>query len=349
VQTFHTPTLSDERARALWHSMQAQLAAEGRTAIHPAWTWLRLLALSAALALCLGFAWRTPSTAYALLTSLPIALVLAQFAFLGHDAGHRALHRSGLWRGVLGQLCMTVATGMAFEEWFERHSAHHRHCQDEQHDPDMDVSVVVSLTQSALQGRHGLARLCARFQHWHVWLLSLLFAHSQRHLSQWGVLLHPLRFQRDLAVLVLHALLWFGVPCWLLGVEASRAALIYAAPLFLLGPYLATIFWLNHIGMPLLRPGVPISFLEHQAATSRTVLSPRAFDWFFGGLNYQIEHHLFPQVPSIRLSRVQPVVQSTLMQAGVPYNGLGFGASVRAVAAHFRQIARAARTGRMPA
>jgi fatty acid desaturase len=322
--------------------MQAQLAASGCTTLHPAWTWLRLLALSAALALCLAFAWRTPSTAYAMLACLPIALVLAQFAFLGHDAGHRALHRSGFWRGVLGQLCMTVVTGMAFEEWFERHSAHHRHCQDEQQDPDMDVSVVVSLTQGALQGRRGIARLCARLQHWHVWLLSLLFAHSQRHTSQWGVLLRPLRFHRDMAVLMLHALLWFGLPCWLLQVEVSRAVLVYGVPLFVLGPYLATIFWLNHIGMPLLRPGAPISFLEHQAATSRTVLSPRTMDWFFGGLNYQIEHHLFPQVPSIRLAQVQPVVQATLKAADVPYNGLGFRESVHAVAAHFRQIARAA-------
>lgn len=342
MQTFHTPTLNDERARALWQSMQAQLTLMGVTTLHPVWAWLRLLALSAALALCLHLAWRTPSTLHAVLTCVPIALVLAQFAFLGHDAGHRALHRSGFWRGVLGQLCMTVATGMAFEEWFERHSAHHRHCQDEQQDPDMDVSVVVSLTHNALQHRHGLARLFTRLQHWHVWFLSLLFAHSQRHLSQWGVLMRPHRFHRDLAGLLLHALLWFGLPCWLLQVEASRAVLVYAAPLLVLGPYLATIFWLNHIGMPLVRSGQPISFLEHQAATSRTVLSPPVMDWFFGGLNYQIEHHLFPQVPSIRLAHVQPVVQTALLDAGVPYNGLGFRASVRAVAVHFHQIARSA-------
>ena len=342
MQTFHTPALSDDLARALWQSMQAELAQKGIATLHPAWAWLRLAGLSAALLACLLFAWQTPSTAHAVLACLPIALMLAQFAFLGHDAGHRALHRNGFWRGVLGQLCMTVATGMAFEEWFERHSAHHRHCQDETRDPDMDVSLVVSLTHGAMQSRTGLARVFTRLQHWHVWFLSLLFAHSQRHVSQWGVLMRPWRFRHDLAVLLLHALLWFGLPCGLLQVDASRALLVYTAPLWVLGPYLATIFWLNHIGMPLVRAGEPISFLEHQAATSRTVLSPRAMDWFFGGLNYQIEHHLFPQVPSTRLARVQPVVQTALAEAGVPYNGLGFGASVRAVAAHFRQVARAA-------
>lgn len=342
LQTFHTPTLSAERARTLWQSMQAQLAAQAGTAAQPGKAWVRLLALCAGLALCLGFAWRTPSTLQAVLCSLPIALLLAQFAFLGHDAGHRAVHRRGFWRGALGQLCMTVATGMAFEEWFARHSAHHRHCQDEQQDPDMDVSLVVSLTYASMQQRQGLARVLTRLQHWHVWFLSLLFAHSQRHMSQWGVLKRPLHYHRDLAVLALHGLLWFALPCWLLQVPTSRAALVYAAPLFVLGPYLATIFWLNHIGMPLVRADASISFLEHQAATSRTVLSPPALDWFFGGLNYQIEHHLFPQIPSNRLALVQPVVQSTLHQAGLPYNGRGFVASVREVAAHFRQLARAA-------
>lgn len=322
--------------------MQARLALQGTTTLRPAWGWARLLALSVALALCLGFAWTAKSNTLALLACVPTALVLAQFAFLGHDAGHRALYRGGFWRGVLGQLCMTVATGMAFEEWFERHSAHHRHCQDEQHDPDMDVSVVVSLTDTALQSRRGLARLFTRLQHWHVWFLSLLFAHSQRHMSQWGVLMHPRRYYRDLGVLLLHVLLWWGLPCGLLQVDASRAAMVYVAPLFVLGPYLATIFWLNHIGMPLVCHADGVSFVERQAATSRTVLIPKAMDWFFGGLNYQIEHHLFPQVPSIHLGQVQPVVQSALQDAGVPYNGLGFRASVCAVAAHFRRIARAA-------
>lgn len=339
MQTFHTPTLTTEQARSLWQAMQARIAAQGGTS-PPLWVWLRLTALSAGLALCLAFAWRT--TAYALLSCLPMALLMAQFAFMGHDAGHRALHRNGFWRGVLGQICMTVVTGMAFEEWFARHSAHHRHCQDQQQDPDMDVSLVVSLTEAALQDKQGPSRLLTRWQHRHVWFLSLLFAHSQRHLSQWGALMRPLHYRRDLAVLLLHGLLWFALPCGLLQVDGSRALLVYVAPLFVLGPYLATIFWLNHIGMPLVRAGSDISFLEHQAATSRTVLSPRALDWVFGGLNYQIEHHLFPQVPSRRLAQVQPVVQSSLLAAGLPYNGLGFGASVRAVAGHFRHIARLA-------
>ena len=103
----------------------------------------------------------------------------------------------------------------------------------------------------------------------------------------------------------------------------------------------AAIFWLNHIGMPLIGNTDAISFLEHQAISSRTVLSPKGMDWFFGGLNYQIEHHLFPNVPSFRLSRVQPIVQATLAQHSIAYQSAGFREAVRAVAAHFRHVAQA--------
>jgi len=123
-------------------------------------------------------------------------------------------------------------------------------------------------------------------------------------------------------------------------VGVGQIALVYLLPLFFLGPYLAAIFWLNHIGMPLIRSAESMSFLEHQAASSRTILNPKAMDWFFGGLNYQIEHHLFPLVPSFRLHRVQRIVQKEFAQQSLRYNGVCFTAAVRAVALHFRRIAK---------
>lgn len=340
MQTIYKPMLTLGRGKAVWQSMQMQLGQLGCENQAPARAWLRCIALSAGLALSVYFVWEVPSTFHAILSCILIALLLAQFAFLGHDAGHRSVHRDGFGRMALGQWCMTAITGMAFEEWFERHSAHHRFCQDESRDPDMEVSMVVSLTPGTRQDRTGLALWFTRWQHWHVWFLSLMFAHSQRHLSQWAVCRSPTIYQRDLAVLIIHGMLWFAIPCVLLDVPFSRALIAYLVPLFFLGPYLAAIFWLNHIGMPLVHGGGSISFLEHQAATSRTVLSPKFLDWFFGGLNYQIEHHLFPQVPSGRLGRLQPLVQCTLQSAGVPYNGRSFRASVREVARHFREIAQ---------
>lgn len=319
MQTYHVPKLDHDQARTLWRGMWAHITEGNIEAAPHGYTWLKTVSLSAAIAICLTLSWTTHSIAMLISVSIAIAFLLAQFAFIGHDAGHGSLNGREWTRTLLGQLCMTVITGLCFEEWYARHSKHHRCCQDESSDPDMDVAIVVSLTAQARSQKVGLGRWMSRYQHMHVWFLSMLFAYSQRHLSQWGALIAPRKYGRDLIALLLHCSLWFVLPIWALGVAPEHVFLVYMLPMLVLGPYLASIFWLNHIGMPLIDSSKPISFLEHQAISSRTVLSPKAMDWFFGGLNYQIEHHLFPNVPSFRLSRVQPIVRATLNEHFIPY------------------------------
>jgi fatty acid desaturase len=237
---------------------------------------------------------------------------------------------------------MTLVTGLAFDEWIARHRTHHQFCQDEARDPDMAVAFVVSLTQASKQGKGALGRWLTRTQAIHVWLLSFLFGHSQRHLSQAAVCGSPLRYRLDAAMLVLHFALWFGVPCGLLEVPFTTAMLVYLIPVTLLGPYLAAIFWVNHIGMPLIRDVGGFSFFEHQLVTSRTITNPPAWDWLFGGLNFQIEHHLFPQVPSGRLAAVQAIVRAQFERHEIAYHGVSWREAVRSIAAHLRLVARAA-------
>lgn len=332
------PSLSPESARALWQAMHERIVAQGLERSVVPRAWLTLAALGLALGLTLAGAWQLHSAAALLAISLPIALLLAQFAFWGHNAGHGGIHRRAAWNQLFGQLAMTLVTGLAFGEWWQRHKLHHRHCQDEAHDPDMDVSLVVSLTTDSLARKGSLGRWLTRHQHRHVWALSLLFAHSQRHLAQWGALREPRRYALDLLMLIAHYALWWALPLGL-GVPLATVALVYFVPLFWLGPYLALIFWLNHIGMPLVRPSPALSFLEHQAASSRTILNAPHWDWFFGGLNFQIEHHLFPRVPACRLRQVQAIVHQQFVGARLPYHGQMLGQALREVAAHFRAVA----------
>jgi fatty acid desaturase len=203
----------------------------------------------------------------------------------------------------------------------------------------MDVDLVVSLTEDSRRRKNRLGRFFTRCQGVSVWFLSLLFAQSQRHLSQWGVLLNLRTYALDALVLLIHFGLWWGLPL-VLGVDPLRVFIVYTLPLFFLGPYLAAIFWVNHVGMPLIEKVDSFSFLEHQAVTSRTVINPRVLDWFFGGLNFQIEHHLYPQIPSFRLRQVQKIVRPSLEAEEIPYQAVSFAQAVRDIAAHFRFIAK---------
>lgn len=294
------------------------------------------------LATALWSSWFANSWLHQVATWGVLALLLAQFAFVAHDAGHGSIARTSVVNRALGQLAMTFVTGLAFDEWIARHRTHHRFCQDEARDPDMAVSVVVSLTTESVRQKGPLGRFMTRHQAVHLWLLSVLFGYSQRHLSQAAVFAGPHRYPLDAAMLLLHLGLWFVIPCVFLDVPLLAAFLAYAIPAALLGPYLAAIFWVNHIGMPLVRRVERFSFFEHQVITSRTIINPPVWDWLFGGLNFQIEHHLFPKVPSCRLPAVQAIVRARFAREGIIYNGVSWGEAVGMIAKHLRSIARTA-------
>ena len=342
MQTYAEARLTHQEGRALWFSMFHDVNRQQLMAPSFPGTLLKLGMLFALLGAALWLSWFETSWLGLGIAYAALALLLAQFAFIGHDAGHASISRNAAINRAFGQLSMTLVTGLAFEEWIGRHRTHHQFCQDEERDPDMAVGFVVSLTEKSRRQKGALGRFMTRTQPVHVWLLSLFFGHSQRHLSQAAVLGNPHRHRLDAAFLLLHFALWFGVPCLLLEVPVTNALLAYVIPLTLLGPYLAAIFWVNHIGMPLIRNVDTFSFFEHQVVTSRTITNPPAWDWLFGGLNFQIEHHLFPQVPSGRLAAVQAIVQAHFERHEIAYHGVSWREAVRSIAAHLRLVARAA-------
>jgi fatty acid desaturase len=341
MQEYAEAKLSDREGRALWLAMFREVRAQRLMAPSLRRTLLKLAVLFPLLAIALGLAWFGPAWAVAAAWAA-LALLVAQFAFIGHDAGHGGLGRTAAANRAFGQLAMTLVTGLAFDEWIARHRAHHQYCQDEARDPDMAVAFVVSLTEESTRAKGALGRLLTRWQPLHIWLLSLLFCHSQRCLSQAAVLMSPRRHALDVGLLLAHGALWFGLPCGLLGVPLATALLVYAIPVTLLGPYFAAIFWVNHIGMPLIRRVEDFSFFEHQVVTSRTIASPPAWDWLFGGLNFQIEHHLFPRVPAARLPAVQSIVREHFARRRIDYRDVPWTDAVRSIAAHLKQVARAA-------
>lgn len=341
-QIYAEPRFSDHEGRALWQSISRDLIIQRLLTPSLTETLIKLGVLTILFVAALWLSWFGNSWMEYAVAWIALALLLAQFAFVGHDAGHGSTTRKPAINRAIGQFSMTLVAGLAFDEWIARHRAHHRFCQDESRDPDMAVAFVASLTVESKLRKGFLGRLLTRCQFVHIWFLTLLFGHSQRHLSQIAGLCNPRRHRIDAAMLILHFTLWFGVPCLLLNVPIHAALLAYAIPATLLGPYLAAIFWVNHIGMPLIRNVESFSFFEHQIVTSRTITNPPAWDWLFGGLNYQIEHHLFPRVASSRLPAVQAIVRRHFALHQIAYNGVPWHEAVRMIAAHFRQVARAA-------
>jgi fatty acid desaturase len=98
-----------------------------------------------------------------------------------------------------------------------------------------------------------------------------------------------------------------------------KAVLFIFIPQGLFGVYLGASFAPNHKGMPILRPQDERDFLRRQVLTSRNIRGGWFTDLALGGLNYQIEHHLFPSMPRPSLRRAQPPIRDFCQRYGLPY------------------------------
>jgi fatty acid desaturase len=92
--------------------------------------------------------------------------------------------------------------------------------------------------------------------------------------------------------------------------------------------------------MPVLQAEHGLTFLEQQVVGTRNVRNPAGFDWFFGGLNFQIEHHLVPDCPGSRLRELNAITRPLCAGAELPYREESIGQALASVTRHVRRIAR---------
>ncbi|WP_329957527.1 fatty acid desaturase family protein [Nocardioides anomalus] len=114
----------------------------------------------------------------------------------------------------------------------------------------------------------------------------------------------------------------------------------------LFGVYLGLTFAPNHKGMP--HPDGTEDFLRKQVLTSRNVSGGRLVDVALGGLNHQIEHHLFPAMPTPNLPLAKPIVRAYCAELGVAYEETTLVDSYRQALRHLHEVGAGLRTGRAP-
>jgi fatty acid desaturase len=117
-----------------------------------------------------------------------------------------------------------------------------------------------------------------------------------------------------------------------------QAAVFVLVQQGLFGLYLGCSFAPNHKGMPTLSDAEELDFLRSQVLTSRNVRGSRLVDLLLGGLNYQIEHHLFPNMPRPNLRRAQPLVRAFLSQHDLPYTETSMFGSYAEALRHFHSV-----------
>jgi fatty acid desaturase len=281
-----------------------------------------------------------------LVTAAYLAVVFTQTGFLGHDAGHRQIFRSRWANELVGLLHGNLAIGLAFGWWVDKHHRHHAHPNQEGLDPDISIESI-AFTDTQARGRRGVGRFLARHQA-RLFFPMLLLEAVALHVASVQALRRPgYRHQvREGLLLAAHLIVYFTAVVLVL--SPVRALVFVVVQQCLFGVYLGCAFAPNHKGMPILAEDDDSDFLRRQVLTSRNVRGNWLVDFTFGGLNYQIEHHLFPSMPRPSLQRARPIVRAYCLQQGLPYVETSLSDSYRQALRHLHAVGRSVPPVREP-
>jgi fatty acid desaturase len=245
------------------------------------------------------------------------AITFTQLGFLAHDAGHKQIFVSRRSNDLAGLLLASLAVGLRYSWWLDNHNRHHAHPNTDVKDPDANYGALAFTTGQA-GGRGRFARVAYRYQAYFFFPLLLLSAIGL-HLDS-ALFLASRRGQGRVGerlLFAVHVVAYLGVVFWVLA--PVKAMVFVVAHQALLGLYLGVSFAPNHKGMPMLGADDRSGFLDRQVLTSRNIRGGWLTDLVLGGLNYQIEHHLFPSMPRPNLRRAQRLVRQFCHEIGLPY------------------------------
>ncbi|MCY1140119.1 acyl-CoA desaturase [Actinoplanes sp. Pm04-4] len=305
-------TTMAERPRTAAGSDFAELGrrinAAGLLRRRPGYYALRLSLVGAALAWGWGAFFVVGASWWTLAVAAFLGVMFAQTALVAHDLAHRQVFRTNKPSRRAGLIAGNLAIGMSYGYWMDKHTKHHANPNHDDLDPDVGPGVLV-WSREAAAGKGFLTRYQAYF---FFPLLTLLGLSLKRDSVKWIM-------QRGKVgeALLIGAHIAAYAAALLLVLTPLQAVAFFVVHQAIFGVYLGMTFAPNHKGMP--HPTGDEDFLRKQVLTSRNVRGGRFVDVALGGLNYQIEHHLFPAMPTPNLRHAQPIVQQYCAEIGVPY------------------------------
>ncbi len=269
-----------------------------------------------------------------------LALLMTQIAFLGHDAAHRQIFASPKLNEWASLGVVNLLAGMGLGWWQGKHSKHHAAPNKAGSDPDVAPGAVAYTPEDVRARRTALGRWLSRHQG--IWFFPILvLAGLELHVLGFARLLKrgPVdrRWTEIALILARHAaLLTFAFVV----MSPPIAVGFLLVELLVFGFYMGMSFAPNHIGMPMVGPEVRIDFLRRQVLMSRNIRGGWFTDTFMGGLNFQIEHHLFPSMSRPHLRRVAPMVREHCERLGIAYHETSLLRSYAEVASYINRVGR---------
>jgi fatty acid desaturase len=265
-----------------------------------------------------------------------LAFVYGQIGFLGHDGGHRQVFNTAWKNDIIIMLQGNLLVGMSYTWWLGKHNAHHSHPNELDMDPDIAIPAICFTEEKAKSTRH-FARFLAKYQAFFFFPLLMLIAMDLQRVSIQFLMKTKVKYRwAEVLLIIAHYVLYFGLVFYRLNLWQGILFILVHQTLF--GLYLGSTFAPNHKGMPILEKASKLNFLRRQVITARNVTSHPFNDFWYGGLNYQIEHHLFPSMPRNNLKEAQKIIRAYCASRSIAYYETTMVQSYREILTYLHQI-----------
>ncbi len=279
---------------------------------------------------------------FQLLIAAALGVIFTQLAFLAHEASHRQVFRSGPANDRLGRFVGTYLVGMSYAWWMNKHTRHHGSPNQVGKDPDIAVDTI-SFTAEDAAKRRGLSAMITRRQGYLFFPLLLLEGlnlhyRSVQSLISGGAVVGR---RRELLAIGLRFGIYLGLVFTYLPLGMAFA--FVGVQLAVFGLYMGASFAPNHTGMPIIPRDLKLDFLAKQVRTSRNIRGGWWATALFGGLNHQVEHHLFPSMARPHLATARRLVREHCRLTGLPYTEVSLPQAYAAVLRYLNRVGLAAR------
>ena len=267
-----------------------------------------------------------------------LGVMSAQYGFIAHEAAHRQIFRNNKLNDWTGLILANLFAGLSYGFWLKKHNKHHQRPNQIGEDPDIAIRVLSFTTESKMS-KKGVERWFSDRQGY-LFPLLLLFTGFDLLLDSVAgmgrkdrsigirVLEFSLMLIRQFAPYVVLAIM-FG-PFW--------AVAMWFVMMMSFGFFMGAAFAPNHKGMPLVEKDSSLDFFSRQVLTSRNIKGSWLKDNLMGGLNYQVEHHLFPSMARPFLRKTHAIVAEYCRQNDVTLVEMNLLSSYKVIMQHLNKV-----------
>uniref|UniRef100_A0A915Q890 Fatty acid desaturase domain-containing protein n=1 Tax=Setaria digitata TaxID=48799 RepID=A0A915Q890_9BILA len=289
--------------------------------------------------------------AWYLTSAIVLALCWQQFGWLTHDFCHQQPSKNRQINDFFSLIFGNIVQGFSRDWWKEKHNTHHAATNIVGQDGDIDLAPLLAFVPDDLKKyknlfEHIISKIIP-YQHFYFTLMLPFLRFSWTIQSIFFVIgapqneykQHVINASAEQVCILLHWS-WVIIQLWLLPTISTKI-MYFAISQLGAGFLIAHVVTYSHNSVTKFpyHSGLLNNFPCLHILTTRNMLPSPIVDWFWGGLNYQIEHHLFPTIPRANLQRVSLKVRKYCEMNDLPYLVDGYWTGYKLILRQLRSIA----------